>query len=217
MRDEEIREIIDLMYEEAKRRKAPVFKAKETINDPVKRFFFVLLSTRTKDEKTLEGVLRLFKGIRNMEQLCSLSKEEIEKRIRGIGFYKVKARYIKEICKMLKDRGYRIPSTREELEKLPGIGRKVANVILSEIFNKKVIAVDTHVNRVSKRLGWVKESLSPKEVEKELYKIIPQDYWAKVNVSMVGFGQVICKPSSPLCEECPVKEYCNEYKKNNLK
>jgi len=108
-----------------------------------------------------------------------------------------------------------IPNNFDELIKLPGVGRKVANIILAEVFGRDVIAVDTHVHRISNRLGVIK-TRSPEETENELKKVIPKHLWRRINKAFVGFGQTVCLPKNPLCEECPINENCQYYKNRKL-
>lgn len=195
--------LISTMEEEARKRKAPVYTLKEFLNTPFQHLIFAVLSSRTRDEQTARVAEKLFKKVKSPEDLVAMPVEEIEELIRGVGFYKVKARKLKELANELVKRGS-VPDTYEELVKLPGVGRKTANVVLASAFGKAAIGVDTHVHRVSNRMGIV-ETKKPEETEEELKKLIPVNLWARINKAMVGFGQTVCKPIKPLCNECPFK------------
>jgi len=199
--------IINVMESEARKRGAPVFRKEE--KDPFKILVSAILSTRTRDEVTMEVSERLFERIKSPEDLAKLDVKEIEELIRGVGFYREKAKKLKKIGEILvKDFNSRVPSDLESLLRLPGVGRKVANIVLAEAFGKDAIAVDTHVHRISNRLGMVKTK-NPDETEKELMKIVPKKFWKRINKAMVGFGQTVCKPNKPKCGECPLANICS--------
>lgn len=153
-------------------------------DDPYKALISTLLSARTRDEVTLQISLGLFKKAPNLPFLKLLSESEIEKLIYGVGFYKVKAKHLYKLARMIN----KIPDTRRELVKLPGVGIKTANLVLNRAFNKPAIAVDTHVHRISNMLGWV-HTKTPPETEKELNKSIPKKYWPSLNRLFVSIGQ----------------------------
>ncbi len=199
--------ILEKMEREAKHRKAPVYTLNEELVDPFRILVGAVLSSRTRDEVTAEAVNRLFSRIRSPEDLASMSVEEIEELIRGVGFYRVKARKLKELAEILVEKyNSKVPESFEELVKLPGVGRKVANVVLSNL-GFDTIAVDTHVHRIANRLGLVRTS-RPEETEEELKRIFPRELWKKVNRAFVGFGQTVCRPQKPLCSECPLERVC---------
>jgi len=167
-----------------------------------------ILSSRTRDQTTGEVMKRFLKKVKNFHDLKNLSLKEIENLIYPVGFYRNKAKNLKRLAEIIIDRYKgKIPDRFEELIKLPGVGRKVANLILSEVFRKEVICVDTHVHRISNRLGWVKTK-RPEETEKELKKVFDKKYWRRLNKNLVAFGQGICKPLKPLCQDCPVERWC---------
>ena len=144
---------------------------------------------------------------------CSNCGEDISNIIKPIGTFNKKSIFIKQICnKLLNDNITSIPNDRVYLESLPGVGRKTANVFLSVIYNVPAIAVDTHVERVSKRLTIAKEKDIPLEVEKKLMRRIPKGIWSKVHHQLVFFGRYKCKSVKPLCKECKLKDYCKYYK-----
>ncbi|MDD5022638.1 MAG: endonuclease III [Candidatus ainarchaeum sp.] len=203
------KKIVSIMEKEAKKRKAPVFEFENSIREtPFKTLISVLLSSRTKDEKTLSASKKLFSKVTTPKQMLLLKNSEIEKAIYGVGFYKTKARNIKELSKILikKFKG-KVPDSMEKLLVLPGVGRKTANLVLSISFGKNTIGVDTHVHRISNRLGWVKTK-KPEETEKQLLKIIPNNLIKKLNKTLVAYGQTICTPMNPKCNICKLSSIC---------
>ncbi len=172
-----------------------------------------LLSVRTKDEITKKATQRFFKKFKTLENIEKADTKEIEKIIFPVGFYRTKAQRIKEITHtLIKDYKGRIPDRKEELLKLKGIGNKCANLILSLVFKKPEICVDTHVHRISNRLGWVKTKTS-QQTEKELKKVLPIKFWREINHILVSFGQKICRPLKPKCEICKINRECNFLKR----
>ena len=195
------------MEEEAKKRNAPVYSLKKN-RTPFQHLVSAILSTRTRDEQTAKATERLFSVAKTPEEIAKLPVEKIDELIRDVGFHRVKAEKIKELAKILIEMyNSEVPSDFNELIKLPGVGRKVANIVLANAFNKPAIAVDTHVHRIANRMGIVR-TRKPEETEKELMKIVPKELWAKVNKPFVGFGQTVCKPIKPLCNECPFGDFC---------
>lgn len=185
-----------------------VTRIKEKELDPFKILIGTILSLRTKDKTTEEAANRLFSVVKKPEDVLKLSVEEIEKLIYPVGFYKRKARQIQEIAKTIKEKyGGKVPNDIEELLKIKGVGRKTANLVITEAYDDYGICVDTHVHRISNRLGWVKTK-TPEQTEMELRKILPKKYWKKINPILVTFGQNVCKPVSPLCSKCPIEAYC---------
>ncbi len=185
---------------------------KRNYKSPFHVLVSTMLSTRTKDSTTHEASRRLFSEIKSPKDLMSINVKRLEKLIYPVGFYKTKARHLKEMAKILcKEFDCKVPSNINDLMKLPGVGRKVANLVLALSFNKDAICVDTHVHRISNRLGWV-HTKNPAETEKELEKKFPKKYWKDINHILVSFGQNVCKPVSPNCKECPVKNECKYYK-----
>jgi len=167
-----------------------------------------LLSSRTKDDVTGEATRRLFSLADTPQKMVQVPIETIEKTIYPVGFYRQKARRIVEISNiLLKKYGGQVPESLEELLKLPGVGRKTANLVLSEAFGIPAICVDTHVHRICNRLGYV-STRSPRETEFELRKKLPTPWWIPLNKILVSFGQSICKPIRPRCEVCPVINMC---------
>lgn len=149
-----------------------------------KTLISTLLSARTRDEVTLEASNRLFKKAPNLKALRKLEEKEIEKIIYPVGFSKTKAKHLKKLATMID----KVPNTREELIKLPGVGRKTANLVLNRAFHIPAISVDTHVHRISNLLGWVKTK-TPEKTEVELMKILPKKYWKDINRFFVSMGR----------------------------
>ena len=199
-------DLISEMERVAIERKAPVYTLKKFLKTPFQHLVFTVLSSRTRDEKTVEACKRLFSVADTPDKLAKLSEKEIEELIRGVGFYRVKARNLKKLAEQIVKLG-KVPESYEELIKLPGVGRKTANVVLASAFGKQSIGVDTHVHRISNRLGLVSTE-KPEETERELKKLFPEELWKNVNRAMVGFGQTVCKPQKPKCGECPFKDWC---------
>lgn len=152
--------------------------------NPYKTLVSTILSARTKDEVTLVRSQELFKVADSFEKLKTLSVKQIEKLIYPVGFYKTKAKHLKNLSNLIT----KVPRTREELVKLPGVGRKTANLTLNRAFGIPAIAVDTHVHRICNVLGWVKTK-TPEQTEKELIKIIPESYWPELNKLFVSIGR----------------------------
>jgi len=171
-----------------------------------------ILSARTRDENTTKIVKLLFSKYKNPKQLANAKLRDVEKIIKPIGFYHVKAKRIIDVAKII-DSKYdgKVPQNIEELVDLPGVGRKTANCVLVYAFDKPAIPVDIHVHRISNRLGLV-NTKTPEETEIQLMKKIPKKYWLEINDTFVMYGQNICKPITPLCDVCKIKNYCNYYK-----
>jgi endonuclease-3 len=180
----------------------------EKSRDPFRVLISCLISLRTKDEVTDAASRRLFKKARTPAQMLRLQEREIARLIYPAGFYRTKAKRILEISRALTN-GYagRVPDTLEELLKLKGVGRKTANLVLTIGYGKPGICVDTHVHRISNRLGWVKTK-TPEQTETALRQILPERYWIPINDLLVTFGQNICQPVSPWCSRCPLEKQC---------
>ena len=172
----------------------------------------IVMSAQTTDKRVNMVNKVLFKKYQSIKELSEASLEDIEKIIKPIGTYKKKAVFIKEIAtKLINDNIKVIPNDREYLSSFPGVDRKTINVFLSVIYNEPLVAVDTHVNRVSKRLKLAKDGDDVLEVEKKLMKKIPKDKWNKVHHQLVFFGRYKCKSISPLCTDCKLKDICKYY------
>ncbi len=176
--------------------------------DPFLVLISCLLSLRTKDQVTMQASARLFDRARTPQQMLSLPLVTIRKIIYPVGFYKTKAKRIHQICQHLigRFRG-RVPDDLDQLLTLPGVGRKTANLVLTVGFGKLGICVDTHVHRISNRLGYV-ATKTPEKTEMVLRGKLPKRYWIPYNDLLVAFGQTICHPTSPWCSRCPVERYC---------
>lgn len=190
----------------------PVFAFENSIRKtPFKILISVLLSSRTKDEVTSKASENLFKISDSPKKMLKIGENKIKELIYPVGFYNQKAKNIIKISKKLLQTK-KVPDNFEDLTSLPGVGRKTANLVLSLAFNKQSISVDTHVFRISKRLGWTKGK-KPHEVESDLKNLFPKNYWNKINRILVGFGQTICKPINPLCNNCILNDECPFFNK----
>ena len=175
----------------------------------------VVLSAQSTDKRVNSVTPVIFSKYPSLEDLANASVEDLEDIIRPVGSFRKKARFIKEIARRLVDEfNGGVPVDREVLESFPGVGRKTVNVFLAEFYHYPAIAVDTHVERVSKRLKLAYLNDSVLDVERKLMKKIPRESWAKFHLQMVLFGRYYCKAVKPLCKDCPLKEYCREKKKN---
>ena len=178
-------------------------------HNPYKVLVRTILSQRTRDENTDQATNNLFAKYKDIYEVVDAPTEDVQELIRPAGFYRVKAGRIQEVSQILIDEyGGEVPDTLEELVKLPGVGRKTANCVLVFAFELPAIPVDTHVHRISNRMGLV-NTKTPDDTEMELSKIAPKELWIKLNDLMVQFGQNICKPTSPQCEACPVSYLCD--------
>ena len=176
--------------------------------DPFQILISCILSLRTQDKTTQEASQRLFRLGRTPQAMSRLSAEKIQKAIYPVGFYRVKARQIREIGKRIAEEyGGRVPGTIEELLRLKGVGRKTANLVVTLGYGKPGICVDTHVHRITNRWGLVKTK-NPMQTEFALREILPNRYWRKLNGYLVAFGQGICKSISPMCSRCTVRPFC---------
>ena len=178
-------------------------------HDPFKILVATILSARTKDETTTQVVTRLFKRVDFPHDFDKFTLEEVEKLIYPAGFYHQKAKYLKALPAAL-DTLYsgQIPDEIDDLCKLPGVGRKTANLVRAIAFKKPAICVDVHVHRISNRFGYVLTK-TPFETEMALRKILPAEYWLNINSFLVAFGQNHCRPINPKCSTCPIYEYCH--------
>jgi len=184
-------------------------EAKENKNfTPYETLISCLLSLRAKDETTEKVSQELFRIANTPEKILKLPQKKLEKIIYSSGYYKNKAKAIKKASQqIIEHHNGNVPNTKEELLKLYGVGPKTANIVLCFAFNKQVIPVDTHVNRIPNRLGWVKTK-NPEQTEIELMKILPKRYWTEINGIFILFGKTICLPVSPFCSKCPIRKYC---------
>ncbi len=177
--------------------------------DPFQVLIATLLSARTQDATTLAASTRLFKVARTPRTMARLTVKQIERLIYPVSFYRHKAKHVRATCKILLDRfGGRVPTTMEELLQLPGVGRKTANLVLILAFKSlRNICVDTHVHRISNRLGWV-TTRTPDETEQALYEVAEARWWPYLNLYLVTWGQNVCRPVYPRCHDCVLASMC---------
>jgi len=204
---------IDKVYkrleEEFSKFKAPIVDLIEAqTKDPFKVLVGTILSARTKDQTTSMVANKLFSIIDNYKDLKKLSIAEIEKLIYPAGFYRNKAKYLKKLPQVLeKEFAGEVPSEIEDLLKLPGVGRKTANLVRTIAFRQPAMCVDVHVHRICNRWGYV-ETKNPHETEMALRQKLPQQYWQNFNSYVVAFGQNHCTPRNPKCSSCPIYDEC---------
>jgi len=167
-----------------------------------------LLSLRTKDEITSEAASRILKVAKTPEEMLELNSETIEKLIYPVGFYPTKAKRLLQISRIIMDKYEgNVPDSIDELLTLPGVGRKTANLVMTEGFKVPAVCVDTHVHRISNRIGYV-NTKTPEKTEFALRAKLPKKHWIKYNELLVAFGQALCRPVSPFCSKCPVSDMC---------
>jgi endonuclease III len=183
--------------------------AEESQEDPFDVLISTMLSAQTRDPVTAAASARLFRVARTPRTMAKLTTKQIERLIYPVSFYRHKAKHVKETCRLLVERfGGRVPSTMEALLTLPGVGRKTANLVLILSFKSvKNICVDTHVHRISNRLGWV-ETKTPDETEQALYQATHRRWWPYINLYLVTWGQNVCRPVYPRCGECVIRAHC---------
>lgn len=203
-----IDKIIEILSKETAQYTQPIVTQFSYENNPFKVLISCLLSLRTKDTTTGPASERLFQLADTPEKMVKLDVKTIKKTIYPVGFYKTKAQRIKEICKVLiQQYNSKVPNEIDELLKFKGVGRKTANLVVTLGYGKLGICVDTHVHRISNRLGLVKTK-NPYETEFALRKLLPKKYWIVYNDLLVTWGQNVCVPISPFCSRCAVYEYC---------
>ena len=204
---EDIKIVIDKLLE-----RFPDAKAELDHTNPFELLVATILSAQCTDVQVNKTTKPLFEELKTPEDYLKLSEAELGKRIHSCGFYKTKSKNILATCKLLIENfGGQVPGTLEELTTLPGVGRKTANVVLSNIFDTPAIAVDTHVFRVSNRIG-LADSNNVLDTEKQLMDNIEKEMWSKAHHLIIFHGRRICKARKPLCEECPVNGYCFYFK-----
>ena len=208
--------VINLIKKQCSKYGAPIVnEIADLNNDSFKVLISCLLSLRTKDITTAKASKRLFIKADTPYKLVKLRNKEIEKLVYPVGFYKRKSKNLKEVCKhLIENHNGRVPNKEKDLLKIKGVGRKTMNICLTYAFNNEEgLAVDTHVNRISNRLGWVKTK-TPEETELALKEKLDKKYWKDINNVFVQFGQNICKPVSPYCSKCSVNKYCQKINVN---
>ncbi|MGB9614316.1 MAG: endonuclease III [Fervidobacterium sp.] len=185
--------------------------------DPYKVLITTILSQRSKDENTEIASKQLFEKYKTVEEIAQVKPEQLHNLIKPAGLYREKAERIVEVSKILIEKyNGKVPDTFEELITLPGVGHKTANIVLYISFGKNALAVDTHVHRISNRLGWV-NTKTPDQTEEELKKLLDPSLWGPVNGSMVEFGKNVCRPISPRCRNCFLKDCCQYFKYSSNK
>ncbi|GGP10537.1 endonuclease III [Oceanobacillus neutriphilus] len=209
----QIRHCLDVMAE-----MFPDAEGELVHSNPFELVIAVLLSAQCTDKLVNKVTANLFKKYKTPEDYLAVPLEEVENDIRSIGLYRSKAKNIQKLCRtLIDDYNGEVPQTKEELVKLAGVGRKTANVVASVAFNEPAIAVDTHVERVSKRLGICRWKDSVIEVEDTLMRKVPRDEWSVTHHRMIFFGRYHCKARNPNCPECPLLDICREGKKRMKK
>ena len=217
MNDKDIDKIMKELLKVTKRMPMPVVTEIKLVTnrDAYKILISTMLSLRTKDSTTRDASMRLFEKAGNPKDMLKLSEEKIAKLIYPVGFYRFKAKNILEVSKtIIDDYNGKVPDEIDELLKLRGVGRKVANLVITEAFDKYGICVDTHVHRISNRFGYV-STKKPEQTEFALRKKLPKKYWRVYNDTLVIYGQNLCKPINPLCNQCSVSKYCDYFKNKN--
>lgn len=201
--------VISILEESYHNHEAPsVTLISNTEKTPYHILVSTLISLRTKDEVTLKASRNLFARAGSCKEILQLSEEEIAALLYPAGFYKTKAKRLLEIARIIEEEyNSIIPDSMEDLLKLPGVGRKTANLVLILGFKQSSICVDTHVHRISNRFGWVETSV-PDQTEFALKDLVPEKYWIMLNDFMVSYGQMVCKPVSPHCTTCKLFSIC---------
>lgn len=212
LKKKEVEEVIDLLLD-----LFPDAKAELNFTNPFELLIATIMSAQTTDVQVNKVTKELFKEFKTPEDYLKLSANQLGEKIRTIGFYNNKSRNILATCRLLVEKyNSKVPEDRDELMTLPGVGRKTANVVVSNAFNTPAIAVDTHVFRVSNRIG-LANSDNVDDTEKDLMGIIDKKRWSKAHHLLIFHGRRICKARKPLCEECPLTDYCYYYKKGGRK
>lgn len=203
-RAERVKKVLDLLDEEY----GTEYRCYLNHETPWQLLIAVIMSAQCTDARVNIVTADLFKKYDTLEKFANADLAELENDIRSIGFYRMKAKNIISCCKDLveKHNGV-VPKTLEELTKLAGVGRKTANVIRGNIYNEPSIVVDTHVKRISRKLGFAK-SEEPEKIEYELMEVLPKDHWILWNIHIITLGRTICTARNPKCEECFLKECC---------
>jgi endonuclease-3 len=185
-------------------------------SNPFELLIAVVLSAQSTDKKVNEVTETLFRKYKTPQDYVNVPLEELEQDIRHIGLYRNKAKNIQALCRTLIEKyGGEVPRNHEELTQLAGVGRKTANVVVSNAFGVPALAVDTHVERVSKRLGLCKADASVLEVEKTLMKLVPKEEWTETHHRLIFFGRYHCKAQRPACEICPLSDLCKDGKQKH--
>ena len=183
---------------------------------PFRILIATILSARTRDENTTKAADKLFKLYGTPQKLAKAKVKDVEKVIKSVGFYHVKSKRIIEVANLILSKyNGKVPADIDKLVDMPGVGRKTANCVLVYAFEKPAIPVDTHVHRISNRLGLV-DTKTPEETEMALREKIPKKYWLDINNTFVMYGQNICKPISPMCDVCKIRKTCNYFQTKSV-
>jgi len=183
---------------------------------PFRILIATILSARTRDENTTKAADKLFKLYGTPQKLAKAKVKDVEKVIKSVGFYHVKSKRIIEVANLILSKyNGKVPADIDKLVDMPGVGRKTANCVLVYAFEKPAIPVDTHVHRISNRLGLV-DTKMPEETEMALREKIPKKYWLDINNTFVMYGQNICKPISPMCDVCKIRKTCNYFQTKSV-
>lgn len=206
LKKKDINQVLDKLLE-----LYPDAKAELDFTNPFELLIATILSAQCTDVQVNKTTAKLFKDYKTPEDFLTLTEEELGRKIYSCGFYKNKSRNILATCRILvTEYNSQVPDTIEELMRLPGVGRKTANVVVSNAFGVPAIAVDTHVFRVSNRIG-LADSKNVEETEKDLMANIDKDKWTKSHHLLIFHGRRMCKARNPICEECPISSYCQFY------
>ncbi|MEQ8162542.1 MAG: endonuclease III [Smithellaceae bacterium] len=210
MQDSQINDVVEILQKELTAEAMPVVSSlADSRRDPFVILISTLLSLRTKDEVTAAATERLLRLAATPQEMLQVPPSKIAAAIYPVGFYNVKANTIHRVCRELIERfSSKVPDNLDDLVSIKGVGRKTANLVIALGYGKEAICVDTHVHRISNRLGYVKTK-TPEKTEYALREKLPRRHWIIYNTIMVSFGRRTCKPVSPLCSRCPVFKYCD--------
>jgi endonuclease III len=211
VKNSEIHAAVRLLRREVPKWETPIVTLMaETYRSPFRVLISCILSLRTQDATTAAASHRLFALADMPQAMLKLTTQKIAKLIYPVGFYRTKAKVIRDICQaLIRDYEGKVPDDIDELLKFKGVGRKTANLVVTLGYRKPGICVDTHVHRISNRWGYIKTT-TPEKTEFALRDKLPQRYWIEYNDLLVSFGQHLCRPISPLCSQCPVAQYCSQ-------
>lgn len=205
----QIDKIVELL-KAAKQPQSDFVKLMESFDNPFWVLIACILSLRTNDRTTYPATMRMLELAKTPAEFAKLDVDKLQNAIYPVGFYKNKAEQIIELSKILTEKyDSKVPDSIEELVKFKGVGRKTANLVLARGFKKPAICVDVHVHRIFNRLGYVKTK-TPEETEFALRAKLPQKHWIDINTLLVTHGQNVCKPIKPMCDKCPISEYCKK-------
>jgi endonuclease III len=210
VKDSDIHAAIRVLRREVPKWQTPIVTLMaETYQSPFRVLVSCILSLRTQDATTAKASHRLFALADSPEAMMKLTRKKIENAIFPVGFYRTKARIIRDLSqRLIREYSGRVPDEIDELLKFKGVGRKTANLVVTLGYNKPGICVDTHVHRISNRWGYI-ETTTPEKTEFALREKLPKRYWIEFNDLLVAFGQHLCRPISPVCSQCPVAMYCS--------